>query len=133
MPIKDFQSTDPADFAKLLPGQVIVKPVTFTSATQTLGVVPANSLITGVRVIRTTKWSAAPTFEVGKAGDTGWLVNAAQANVAGAVDSGEAGAAEVVAVNKVVTADTPIVLTLNQGSAAAGAGFVVIEYVELSR
>lgn len=133
MPIKDFQSTDPGDFAKLLPGQVIAKAVGFTSATQTLGTVPANSLITGVRVVRTTPWSAITAFEVGKAGDTDWLVSTTQANVAGAVDSGEAGAAEVVAVNKVVTADTPIVLTLNQGSAAAGAGFVIVEYVEMSR
>lgn len=133
MSIRQFLQTDPSDFAKLLPGQVIVKPVTFTSATQTLGVVPANSLITGVRVIRTTPWSAITAFEVGKAGNTAWLASTTQANVAGAVDSGEAGAAEVVAVNKVVTADTPIVLTLNQGAAAAGTGFVVIEYVELSR
>lgn len=133
MAIKDFQSTDPADFANLLTGQVIIKAITYASATQTLGTVPANSLITAVRVIRTTAWSAITTFEVGKSGDTDWLVNTTQANVTDALDSGEAGNAEVIAVNKVVTSATPIVLTLNQGAASAGAGYVVVEYVELSR
>lgn len=133
MPIKDFLSTDPADFANELTGAVLVATVTYASATQTLGTVPANSLITQVTVVRTTAWDAVTTFEVGKSGDTDWLATTVEANVTGAVDSGEDGNAEVVAQNKVVTGETDVILTLNQGAASAGAGYVVVEYVELNR
>jgi hypothetical protein len=133
MPLKDFLSTDPADFVAGLTGAVIAQAVSYASATQALGTVPANSLITTVRVVRTTKWDAITAFEVGKSGDTDWLCSTAQANVDGTIDSGEAGAAEVISSNKIVTTDTALLLTLDQGAASAGAGCVVVEYVELSR
>ena len=133
MPIKDFLQTDPADFANELPTLAIIKPVTYASATQTLGTVPANSVILSRRVIRTTAWSAITAFKIGKAGDTDWLMTTAQAAVTGSIPGGEAGAVAQVDGQAVVTEPTPIVLTLNQGGASAGAGYVVIEYQELSR
>jgi len=133
MPIKDFQSMDPADFANERVGAVMVAEVTYASATQTLGTIPANSLVTQVTVVRTTAWDAITTFEVGKSGDTDWLATTEEANVDGDIPSGEDGAAEVVAQNKVVTSETNVVLTLDQGAATEGAGFVVVEYVEMDR
>lgn len=109
-----------------------VTAVTFGSATQTLRTVPANSLITGVKIIRTTAWDAITTFEVGKTGTTDWLATTAQANVTGAIAGTEEGEVESVDIEKVAVTATPIILTLDQGAAAAGAGFVIIEYQELT-
>lgn len=106
--------------------------VTFASATQTLGTVPANSTIDSVKVIRTTAWDAITTFQVGKTGTADWLVSTVQASVDTAIDSGEAGNVEIIEPAKVVTTATDIILTLNQGGAAAGAGYVVVEYSTLA-
>lgn len=106
--------------------------VTFESATQTLVTVPANSIITSVKVIRTTAWSAVTTFQVGKSGTTDWLVSTAQANVTGAIAGTEEGEVETIEPAKVVTTATAVVLTLNQGAAAAGVGYVIVEYTELT-
>lgn len=133
MPIKDFLETDPNDFAKELPTMAIVKAITYASATQTLGTVPANSVILSRRVIRTTPWDAITTFEIGKSGDTDWLMTTAQAAVTGSIAAGNDGAVAEVIGQVVVTSDTPIILTLNQGAASAGAGYVVVEYQELAR
>lgn len=131
--VNQFAGTDPALFADYLSGLGLFAPVTYASATQTLGTVPAGSIITDVLVARTTKWDAVTTFEVGKSGDTDWLVGTVAANVTGAIDSGEDGGVERIAVNKYVAGDTDIVLTLNQGAASQGAGYVVILYTEVSR
>lgn len=128
-----FQETDPADFFKGLPHQAIVKRVTYQSATQTLGTIPANSLILSRKVVRTTKWNVVTTFEIGKSGDTDWLMTTAQANVTGNIPAGETAGVEEVAGAKAVTVATDIVLTLNQGAASAGAAYVVIEYQPLVR
>ncbi len=137
--LKDqFQETDPtdqnADIVDSLGGGSggTRVAVAFVSATQTLVTVPANSIITGVKVARTTAWDAITTFQVGKAGTTDWLVSTAQANVTGAITGGEEGEVEIIDVQKVVTTATPIILTLNQGAAAVGAGYVVVEYKELT-
>lgn len=130
--LKDFQEIDPATLADAMQGLAIKAKVTYLSATQTLGTVPANSLITTIAVVRTTAWDVITTFQVGKSGTLNWLIDTTEANVTGAIPAGEAGAAEVIAVDKVVTADTPIVLTLNQGAASAGVGYVVVNFVELN-
>lgn len=106
--------------------------VTFASATQTLVTVPANSIITSVKVVRTTAWDAITTFQVGKSGTTDWLVSTAQANVDGAITGTEEGEVEIIDVQKVVTTATAILLTLNQGAASAGVGYVIVEYTELT-
>lgn len=106
--------------------------ITFASATQTLVTVPANSIITSVKVARTTAWDAITTFQVGKTGTLDWLVTTPQANVDGAITGGEEGEVEIIDVQKVVTTATPIILTLNQGGAVAGAGYVTVEYTELT-
>jgi hypothetical protein len=106
--------------------------ITFESATQTLVTVPANSNILRTKIIRTTAWDAITTFTVGKTGTLDWLATTVQANVTAAITGGEEGDAEVVENNKVVTTATPVILTLNQGAASAGAGYVVIEYQELT-
>lgn len=132
--IRDFVGTDPADFARGLPSLLIIKRITFASVTQTLGTIPANSIIKSRQVVRLTKWNSAPTtFEIGKSGDTDWLMTTAQANVSGNIPAGEDAGVEEVAGNKAVSAATPIVLTLNQGSAIAGIAYVVIEFQELVR
>ena len=133
-----FLSTDPEDHnTDLLDslgggGGGTRTAITFASATQTLVTVPANSIITAVKIIRTTAWDAITTFEVGKAGTTDWLSTTVQANVDGAITGGEEGDVEIVNTQKVVTTATPIVLTLNQGGAAAGVGYVILEYQELT-
>jgi hypothetical protein len=128
MSIKKFVQTDPQDFANEIGSLAIWKEVTYQSATLTLGTVPANSVITDVIIGRGTAWDAVTTFEVGKSGDTDWLVDTTAANVTGA-----AGGAEVVTANQMVTEDTDVVLTLNQGAASEGSGFVLVRYVELDR
>lgn len=131
--IKNFPGIDPKDFADALEGLALVQAVTFASATLTLGTVVANSIIGPAYIIRTTAWDAITTFEIGKTGDTDWLVTTTQANVDGVIDAGEDGNIEIVSVHKIITSDTDILLTLNQGAAAAGAGFVLVPYRELSR
>lgn len=106
--------------------------VTFESATQTLLTVPANSLIQKTTIIRTTIWDAITTFTVGKSGTLDWLATTAQANLTAALTVGEEGDMEVVENAKVVTTATPIILTINQGAASAGSGYVVVEYQELT-
>jgi len=133
----EFQETDPQDWINNLLDSVsgfLLMPsaaITYISATQTIGTVPANSLIKKVHVVRTTAWDAITTFQVGKSGTADWLVGTAQANVDGAIAAGEQGAVETVEVMKVVTSATSIVLTLNQGAASAGNGYVLIEYTPL--
>lgn len=133
MSIKDFLGTDPQVFAKQLPGLALFRRITYQTATLTLGTIPANSVIGNRYIVRTTPWDAITTFEIGKSGDTDWLVDTTQANLTGALDAGETGAVEVIQGQKVVTADTDVIMTINQGAATAGAGFVVVEYTELSR
>lgn len=134
-----FQQRDPQDWVDdlldsvaALDGapQILVSAVTYTSATFTLGTVPANAIITNVYIARTTAWDAITTFQVGKAGTTDWLVTTAQANVDGAIGAGEEQEVEVISDAKAVDTATAIVVTLNQGAASAGSGYVVLEYVE---
>ena len=133
MPIKQFRGTDPFEFAKQLARLALVRRVTFEDATFTLGTIPANSVILDRRVTRTTPWDVITAFEIGKAGDTDWLVDTTAANVNGALDVGESGNTEVITGDKVVTTDTDIVVTLDQGAAVAGEGYVIVEYAELVR
>ena len=134
-----FQSRDPQDWADDLldsvpsltgSPQLLLATVTFESTTFTLGTIPANSIILDRYVARTTKWDAVTTFEIGKAGDTDWLMTTVQANVAGAIPSGESQDVEVVSDAKAVDAATAIVVTLNQGTATQGAGYIALMYVE---
>lgn len=106
--------------------------ITFESATQTLLTIPANSIIVKTTIVRTTAWDAITTFTVGKSGTLDWLATTVQSNVTAAVTGSEEGDAEIIENNKVVTTATPIILTLDQGAAAAGVGYVVIEYQELT-
>ena len=131
--MKNFQGIDPQTFVNAIRSLVVVTPVTFASATQTIATVPANSIILDRYIARTTAWDAITTFEIGKSGDTDWLATTAEANVDGSIESGEQGAVEIITGGKVVTSDTDIILTLNQGGATAGVGYVVVEYMELAR
>lgn len=106
--------------------------VTFESATQTLVTVPANSIIQKVSVVRTTIWDAITTFTIGKSGTLDWLVSTAQANLTAALTASEEGDVETIEPAKVVTTATPILLTINQGAASAGVGYVIVEYQELT-
>ena len=134
-----FQSRDPQDWADdlldsvpTLTGspQLFLATVTFESTTFTLGTIPANSIILDRYVARTTKWDAITTFEIGKAGDTDWLMTTAQANVDAAIPAGESQDVEVVSAAKAVDAATAVVVTIDQGAATEGAGYVVLVYVE---
>lgn len=130
--IKDALQVDPADRVKGQPSARIIKRITTASATQTIGTVPANSIITAARVARLTKWNQAPTtFEIGKGGDTDWLMTTSQANVSGNITEGEAGDVESVGLGKIVTAATDIVVTLSHNSATAGVAWVIVEFSEL--
>lgn len=131
--IAKYLQQDPLDFFRGLNSLAIVKRITYQSATQTIGTIPANSIILTRRVVRLTKWDAVTTFEVGKAGDTDWLVSTAQANVTGNIPVGEDAGVEEITGPKVVTAATDIVVTLNQGAAAQGVSYVIVEYQEMVR
>lgn len=138
--LKDhFQDRDPQnwiddllDSISALTGapQLLLATVTYESATLTLGTVPANSIIQSIYVARTTAWDAITTFEIGKAGDTDWLVTTVEANVDGAIPSGESQDVEVVSDAKAVDAATAVVVTLDQGAATEGAGYIALVYVE---
>lgn len=106
--------------------------ITFESATQTLLTIPVNCVIQRTTIIRTTAWDAITSFVVGKSGTTDWLATTVQANLTAAVTGGEEGDAEVVENNKVVVTATPILATINQGAASQGAGYVIVEYQELT-
>lgn len=134
----NFQSRDPQDWVTdlldsipALTGtpQILVNAVTFASATFTLGTIPVTAVITNIYVVRTVAWDAITTFEVGKSGTTDWLVDTATANVTGAL-GGEEQAVEVIAANVGVDTATAIIVTLNQGAATAGSGYVIAEYIE---
>lgn len=125
MTIRDFQGTDPQDYVG--EGAIVAK-ITYTSATQTIGTIPARSVVTQTIVARVTEWDAITTFHVGKNGDTDWLCDTATANVTGA-----AGGGEVVDNGAFVTADTPVIVTLNQGVASQGEGYVIVKYLEAAR
>ena len=99
-------------------------------ASTALGTVPANSVITAVYVARTTAWDALTAFVIGKAGDTDWLVTTAEANLDGAIPSGESQDVEVIADSKAVDAATELLITYTAGAASEGAGYVVLEYIE---
>jgi len=135
----NFQNRDPQDWmddlldsVAALTGspQLLLATVTYESETFTLGTVPANSIILDRYVARTTAWDAITTAEIGKAGDTDWLVTTVEANLDGAIPSGESQDVEVVSDAKAVDAATAIVITLDQGAATEGAGYVALVYVE---
>lgn len=125
--------TDPLRLFRAIPFLALVQQVTYQSATMILGTIPAYSLIGDIWVARTTIWNAVTTFEIGKSGDTDWLLTTAEANVTGNLPSGESAAVERIAGQKVVTVDTDVMLTLNQGAASAGNAYVIVEFRELVR
>jgi len=125
--------TDLLDSVASLTGapQLLLATIAFgDDASTSLGTVPANSVITRVFVARTTAWDALTAFTIGKAGDTDWLVTTAEANLDGAIPSGESQDVEVIADSKAVDAATPIVITYTAGAASAGTGYVVLEFIE---
>lgn len=136
---EQFQSRDPQDWTDDLldsvpsltgSPQLLLATVTWESSTFTLGTIPANSIILDRYVARTTAWDAITTFKIGKAGDTDWLMTTVQANVDGAIPSGESQDVEVVSTAKAVDAATAVVVTLDQGAATEGAGYIALVYVE---
>lgn len=135
-----FQQRDPQDWADdlldsvpALTGtpQLLLAAIAYGDGASTaLGTVPANSVITAVYVARTTAWDALTAFTIGKAGDTDWLVTTAEANLDGAIPSGESQDVEVIADSKAVDAATAITISYTAGAASQGAGYVVLEYIE---
>lgn len=130
--IKKYSQVDPKEFIDTLSGLSLRATVTHQSATQVIGKIPANSLITSVIVARTQVWNAVTTFELGKAGSTNWLFTTQEANLTGEIPAGEQGTAEIITPEKVVTAETQLTLTINQGSASQGTAFVMVNFVELN-
>ena len=137
-----FQQLDPQDWVNdlrdsvaALDGtpQVLVSAVTYETETFSLGTVPAGSIITNRYVVRTTAWDAITTFQIGKTGDTDWLMTTVQANVNGEIPSGEEQDVECVSDLKGIDTATAILVTLNHGEATQGSGYVVVEYIEESQ
>lgn len=135
----NFQNRDPQDWiddlldsVPSLTGspQLLLATFTYASETFTLGTVPANSIIQDIYVARTAAWDTITTAEIGKAGDTDWLVTTVEANLDGAIPAGESQDVEVVSDSKAVDAATAVVVTLNQGAATEGAGYIALAYVE---
>lgn len=126
-------ATDLLDSVAFLTGapQILVTSIAHgDSSPISLGTVPANSVITTVYVARTTAWDAITSFVIGKSGDTDWLVTNAEANLTGAIPSGESQDVEVIADAKAVDAATAVIITYSAGTASEGAGYVVLEYIE---
>lgn len=134
-----FQQRDPQDWVNdlldsvaSLTGtvQLFIEPVTFATATFTLGTTPTFTVLNDLFIARTTVWDAITTFQVGKAGTTDWLCTTAQANADGAIPAGESQDVEHIALNVGVDAATPIVVTLNHGAATQGSGYVILVYTQ---
>lgn len=125
--------TDLLDSVPALTGapQILVTSVSQgDSSPIALGTVPALSVIVAVYVVRTTAWDGAPSLEVGKSGDADWLVTNAEANLTGAIPSGEEQDVEVCVDAKAVDTATAIIVTYSDGAATQGAGYVVLQYIE---
>lgn len=125
MSLRSFQQTDPADYVGI---GAIVQKITYTDSTVTIGTLPAYSVVTQTIIARKTAWDAITTFQVGKSGDTDWLVGTTPANVTGAAGDGE-----VISNGKMVTANTPVIVTLDQGAATQGECYVIVLFVEAIR
>jgi len=111
--------------------QLLLATIAYDDGAETsLGTVPANSVIQAVYVARTTAWDALTTFEIGKAGDTDWLVTTAEANLDGAIPAGESQDVEVIADSKAVDAATEILISYTAGAASQGAGYVAVVFHE---
>ncbi len=119
---RGFQQTDPQDFAQQLP-MFLRADITFESATQTIGTVPAGATILRRIVTKRTVWDAVTTFEIGNSGDTDAYASTAQSNVTVA-------GVEITTIGEVVSSDTDILVTLNQGAATQGAATVLVEFLE---
>lgn len=122
--VAGFLETDPFDFSRQFM-MALFQAITFESATITIGTVPANSAVMRVTVLRTTAWDVVTTFEVGKTGDSDAYMTTAQSNVTAAAPGAETSVA-----GDVLVADTDIIVTLNQGAAVAGEGYVIVEFLE---
>jgi len=130
-----FQDRDPQDWATdlldsvpALTGapQLMHHSFTYQTSTFTLGTAPANSTILKAFIARTTAWDAITAFTGGKSGSTGWLWTTEEANLTGAIPAGEEQDVEEVVINKAVDTATPIVVTINQGAASQGSGYVIL-------
>ena len=135
----EFQHRDPQDWTddllESIPAltgspQLVLQAITFASATLTLTTVPVNSILGRVFIARTTAWDAITTFTGGKTGTLDWLWTTAQANLDGAIPAGESQDVEVINMHKAVDAATPIIVTINQGGATQGSGYIVFEFFE---
>jgi len=134
-----FQEWDPQDWvtdlldsvaARTGTVQLFLRSFTFESATFTLSTVVANSMILKAFIARTTAWDAITAFTGGKSGSTEWLWTTEEANLTGAIPSGETQDVEEVVINKGVDAATPIVVTIDQGAASQGSGYVILMVAE---
>jgi hypothetical protein len=87
--------------------------------------VPAGAYLERVYIVREIAWDALTSFTLGKSDDADWLVTDAQHNLTGA-----APAVEVVEKSETVAAETAITATWNQGTAAQGLGYVIVQYLQ---
>lgn len=112
--------------------QAFVAAIAYTDASGNLTdvngkpvTIPANSIVTAVRIVRTTAWDVLTSFTLGKSGDADWLANNDDHNL-----TGSAPGMETVVPEAVVTTATRVTAAWNQGAASEGAGVVIVEYVK---
>jgi len=112
--------------------QAIVVAIAYTDASGDLtdvngkpATLPANSLVTNVRIVRITAWDALTSFTMGKSGDADWLI----ANTDHGLTSSAPGV-ETIIPEAVATAATRLTAAWTQGAATEGAGYVIVEYVK---
>lgn len=125
------KETDQYDLFDALQFQ-IKKRITFESATEVLGEIPANSILGTIVIARKTAWDAITAAELGDGSDTDAYAVTGDMNLTGAIPGGEDGAVEVVVLNKFIGSDTNLTLTLDQGAASEGEAFIAASVLELN-
>lgn len=107
--------------------------ITFASATQTITLAGTGAvLLKRAYIVRTVAWNGtAPTCTLGLTALGSELVTSAQANLDAAVPAGHGAGVEEVVLNEYTT-DHTLYLTLAHGGATAGAGQLVVEYLNLA-
>lgn len=101
--------------------------ITYLDITGTIATLPINCIVLNRHIIRTTAWDTLNSFQLGSAVDPDLFITNAQANL-----NSPAPDVEVVSIPRIITEQTNIVATWDQGGASQGSGRLIIEYIEFT-
>jgi hypothetical protein len=86
--------------------------------------IPEHSVVTRVLVVLQTDWDALTSFQLGQSGDSDWLVTNTEHGL-----TGDAYDTNIINADVVVLADTPLLMTFDQGAATRGEAYILVEYI----